>query len=80
MLTERQEKILRAIVDEYIVHAEPVGSRTVSKRKDIGFSAATVRMRWPTWKRWVSWNSRIHLPVVYPVRLATAIMSITDGP
>ncbi len=43
MLTERQEKILRAIVDEYIVHAEPVGSRTVSKRKDIGFSAATVR-------------------------------------
>ncbi|MDA8354301.1 MAG: heat-inducible transcriptional repressor HrcA [Firmicutes bacterium] len=43
MLSERQEKILRAIVDEYIHHAEPVGSRTVSKRKDIGFSAATIR-------------------------------------
>lgn len=43
MLSERQQKILRAIVDEYIVHAEPVGSRTVSKREDIGFSAATVR-------------------------------------
>lgn len=43
MLSERQEKILRAIVDEYILHAEPVGSRTVSKREDIGFSAATVR-------------------------------------
>ncbi|MFD1425645.1 heat-inducible transcriptional repressor [Kroppenstedtia sanguinis] len=43
MLSERQQKILRAIVDEYIVHAEPVGSRTVAKREDIGFSAATVR-------------------------------------
>ncbi|OYD07649.1 heat-inducible transcriptional repressor HrcA [Paludifilum halophilum] len=43
MLTERQEQILRALVEEYIVHADPVGSRTVSKREDIGFSAATIR-------------------------------------
>ncbi|PTX64843.1 heat-inducible transcription repressor HrcA [Melghirimyces profundicolus] len=43
MLSERQKKILRAVVDEYIVNAEPVGSRTVSKREDMGFSAATIR-------------------------------------
>lgn len=43
MLTERQKKILSAIIDDYIHTAEPVGSRTISKRKDIGFSSATVR-------------------------------------
>lgn len=42
MLTERQKKILWAIVDDYIMSAEPVGSRTVSK-KGVGFSPATVR-------------------------------------
>ncbi|SFS82475.1 heat-inducible transcriptional repressor HrcA [Marininema halotolerans] len=43
MLTERQKQILKAIIEEYIVHAEPVGSRTISKREDIGYSAATIR-------------------------------------
>ncbi|GGE14493.1 heat-inducible transcription repressor HrcA [Marinithermofilum abyssi] len=43
MLSERQESILRAVVEEYISHAEPVGSRTVSKRDDVTVSAATVR-------------------------------------
>ncbi|SDW15713.1 heat-inducible transcription repressor HrcA [Marininema mesophilum] len=43
MLAERQKQILKAIIEEYVVHAEPVGSRTISKRDDIGYSAATVR-------------------------------------
>jgi heat-inducible transcriptional repressor len=43
MLTERQKKILWAIVDDYITSAEPVGSRTVSKKKEVGFSPATIR-------------------------------------
>lgn len=43
MLTERQRLILTAIVDDYISSAEPVGSRTISKRGDIGFSPATIR-------------------------------------
>ncbi|SRR5690606_35653787 len=43
MLTERQKKILQAVVDDYIQTAEPVGSRAVSKRKGVGFSAATIR-------------------------------------
>ncbi|MDG5786531.1 heat-inducible transcriptional repressor HrcA [Evansella sp. AB-P1] len=43
MLTERQLLILNAIIDDYITHAEPVGSRSVSKREDIEFSPATIR-------------------------------------
>lgn len=43
MLTERQRMILSVIVDDYIRSAEPVGSRTISKRGDVGFSPATIR-------------------------------------
>lgn len=43
MLTDRQLLILRAIVDDYIKTAQPVGSRTLSKRDDVTFSSATIR-------------------------------------
>lgn len=43
MLTERQRMILTAIVDDYIRSAEPVGSRSISKRGDVGYSPATIR-------------------------------------
>ncbi|TLS53742.1 heat-inducible transcriptional repressor HrcA [Paenibacillus antri] len=43
MLSERQKMILSAIVDDYIRSAEPVGSRSISKRGDVGYSAATIR-------------------------------------
>ncbi|MFF2481618.1 heat-inducible transcriptional repressor HrcA [Paenibacillus sp. NPDC058071] len=43
MLTDRQRMILNAIVDDYIRSAEPVGSRSISKRGDVGFSPATIR-------------------------------------
>lgn len=43
MLTERQKMILNAIVDDYIRSAEPVGSRSISKRGDVKFSPATIR-------------------------------------
>ncbi|WP_214824535.1 heat-inducible transcriptional repressor HrcA [Exiguobacterium algae] len=43
MLTERQLLILRAIIDDYIQTAQPVGSRTLSKRDDLSFSSATIR-------------------------------------
>lgn len=43
MLTERQRQILSAIVDDYIRSAEPVGSRSISKRGSVGFSPATIR-------------------------------------
>jgi heat-inducible transcriptional repressor len=43
LLSERQRLILRAIVDDYVQSAEPVGSRTISKREDVGYSPATIR-------------------------------------
>jgi heat-inducible transcriptional repressor len=42
-LEARTSSILKVIVSEYIATGEPVGSRTVSKKKAIGLSAATVR-------------------------------------
>ena len=41
MLTDRQEIILKLIIEEYIRTAEPIGSRTLSKFLD--FSSATIR-------------------------------------
>jgi heat-inducible transcriptional repressor len=43
VLSARQVQILHAIINNYIRSAEPVGSRTISKREDIGYSSATVR-------------------------------------
>ncbi|OEF96937.1 heat-inducible transcriptional repressor HrcA [Vulcanibacillus modesticaldus] len=43
MLSERQKLILSAVVDNYIQSAEPIGSRSIAKRNDIGFSPATIR-------------------------------------
>jgi len=43
MLTERQRLILTAIVDDYIRSAEPVGSRSISKKSGVGYSPATIR-------------------------------------
>ena len=43
ILDIRKMRILQAIVDDYIMTAAPVGSRTVSKRSDMGLSPATIR-------------------------------------
>jgi heat-inducible transcriptional repressor len=43
MLTERQRMILSAIIDDYVRSAEPIGSRSISKRGNVGFSPATIR-------------------------------------
>ncbi len=43
MLNQRQWAILEAIIREYILTAEPVGSRTLTRRYDFGVSAATIR-------------------------------------
>ncbi|MDR1797735.1 MAG: heat-inducible transcriptional repressor HrcA [Clostridiales Family XIII bacterium] len=42
-LTERKLKILQAIISDFIVNAEPVGSRTLAYRLDMGLSPATIR-------------------------------------
>ncbi len=43
VLDERKYMILKAIIDDYIITAMPVGSRTVSRKKGVGFSPATIR-------------------------------------
>jgi heat-inducible transcriptional repressor len=42
-LDDRKAAILRAIIEEYIASAQPVGSSTVTKTAALGVSAATVR-------------------------------------
>lgn len=42
-LTDRDREVLEAIITDYIQSAEPVGSRTVSKKSEIRLSAATIR-------------------------------------
>jgi len=42
-LNERKLRILQAIISDFIYSAEPVGSRTLSKRYDMGLSPATIR-------------------------------------
>lgn len=42
-LTSRQIQILRAIIEEYLSSAEPVGSETIDKKFNLGVSPATIR-------------------------------------
>ena len=42
-LTARQTQILKALVEEYIETAEPVGSETLDKKYNLGVSSATIR-------------------------------------
>ncbi|MFA5575762.1 MAG: heat-inducible transcriptional repressor HrcA [Tissierellaceae bacterium] len=43
MLDDRKLKILYAIINSYILSAEPIGSRTITKQYDLGVSSATIR-------------------------------------
>lgn len=43
MMDARKFRILQAIIDDYILTAIPVGSRTISKKYEMGLSSATIR-------------------------------------
>lgn len=43
MLSDRKQLVLRALIEEYIARALPVGSRTLVERYNLGISSATVR-------------------------------------
>lgn len=43
MLNKRKKKILQIIIEDYISSAEPVGSRTIARKYDLGLSPATIR-------------------------------------
>ena len=42
-LNDRKIRILQAIINDYIETAEPVGSRTIAKKYNLGVSSATIR-------------------------------------
>ncbi len=42
-LTDRERRVLEAVIQRYVETAEPAGSRTISKRFGLGVSPATIR-------------------------------------
>ena len=42
-LSKRKKRILKAIIQEHILTAEPIGSRTLARNYELGVSSATVR-------------------------------------
>lgn len=42
-IDDRKIKILQAIINDYIMTGEPIGSRTIAKRYDLGVGSATIR-------------------------------------
>ena len=43
MLSDRRQRVLSALIEEYVSYALPVGSRTLIERYPLGVSSATVR-------------------------------------
>ena len=43
MLSDRRQRVLAALIEEYVSHALPVGSRTLVENYGLGVSSATVR-------------------------------------
>lgn len=43
-LSDRQKALLKAIIEEYIENAEPVGSEAIERKYDLGVSPATIRI------------------------------------
>jgi len=43
-LTDRQQALLKAVVEEYIESADPVGSEVIEKKYNLGVSPATIRI------------------------------------
>lgn len=42
-LNERKRAILKSIIDDYVQSAQPVGSRTIARRHELGLGSATIR-------------------------------------
>jgi heat-inducible transcriptional repressor len=43
MLSERQQRVLRIVVDAHLESGEPVGSKSIAEREDVVWAASTVR-------------------------------------
>ncbi len=52
MVDDRKSRVLAAVIDQYLESAEPVGSRTLARRKAFGLSAATLRNELADLEEW----------------------------
>lgn len=43
LITQRMRDILKIVIEDYILTAEPVGSKTISKKSNLNLSPATIR-------------------------------------
>ena len=76
-LTNRKKRILRAIVEIYIITAEPVGSKAVAQQAGLDISTATIRNEMATSRRWAIWSSPTPPPGGSPPPWATGCMSMS---
>ena len=51
MQEERRFAVLRAIVEDYVVTREPVGSKALVDRHGLGVSPRRSATTWPRWRR-----------------------------
>ena len=70
-ISERKKKILAAVVDEYILTAEPVGSKALAEKAGLGCSSATIRNELAE----DIWNSHIPQPAEFRRLSDTECMS-----
>ena len=77
-LTQRQKKILQAVVDCYVATAEPVGSKTIAAMPDMGYSSATIRNELATLTEQGLWNSPTPQRAAFLPRRATGSISTSS--
>ena len=61
-LDPRKELILKVVTDDYIESAEPVGSRTIARKYNLGLSPQLSVMKWPIWRKVVTSNNPTSRP------------------
>ena len=42
-LSQRRKQVLRVVIQEYVKSAQPVGSKSIAQKYDMGVSASTIR-------------------------------------
>lgn len=67
LLGDRKLAILRTIIDDYIVTAEPIGSRTIAKSTTTKSAPLLSAMKWLTWRKWAIYSSCILPQAGFPL-------------
>lgn len=65
VLSDRQLLLLQVIIDDFIRSAQPIGSRTLSKKIPISLSSATIRNEMADLEEWGFIEKLTHRQVEY---------------